>query len=99
MKNNNLLIGIILSVIICGFIIFSIENNYSFLQIIVGFLIYIFPSIFITSLHSKLTAFLLSSTIVMLGYFSYKYQFYDIWVGVLEALIIGRAINFYKIKN
>ena len=98
MKNNNLLIGLILSVIVSGLFIFSIENNYSFLQIIVGFLVYIFPSIFITSLQSKLTVFLLSSTTVMLGYFSYKYQFYDIWVGILEALIIGRAINFYKLK-
>jgi hypothetical protein len=99
MKNNNLLTGVVLSVILCGLIIFSIEKNYSFLQIIVGFMVYILPSIFITSLQSKLTIFLLSSTTIMLGFLSYKYQFYDIWVGGLEALIIGRAINFYKIRN
>jgi len=99
MKNNNLLIGVVLSVTVCGLIIFSIEKNYSFIQIMIGFLIYILPSIFITSLQSKLTVFLLSSTTIMLGFISYKYQFYEVWVGVLEAIIIGRAINFYKIIN
>jgi hypothetical protein len=99
MKNNNLLIGVVLSAIVCGLIILSIEKNYSFLQIIIGFMVYILPSIFITSLQSKLTVFLLSSTTIMLGFLSYKYQFYEIWIGALEAIIIGRAINFYKIRN
>jgi hypothetical protein len=99
MKNNNLLIGVVLSAIVCGLIIFSIEKNYSFLQIFFGFLIYILPSIFITSLRSKLTVFFLSSSTIMLGFLSYKYQFYEVWVGVLEAIIIGRAINFYRIKR
>ena len=99
MKNNNLLIGVVLSVIVCGLIIFSIEKKYSFLQIFFGFLIFILPSIFITSLQSKLTVFLLSSTTIMVGFLAYKYQFYNIWVGILEALIIGRAMNFYRIKR
>lgn len=99
MKNNNLVIGVILSVIVCGLIILSIEKNYSFFQIIIGFLIYILPSIFTTSLQSKLKVFLLTSTTLLLGFLSYKYQFYEIWIGALEAIIIGRAINFYKIRN
>ena len=99
MKNNNLLISVVLSAIVCGLIIFSIEKNYSFIQIIIGFIVYILLSIFITSLQSKLTVFLLTSTTIMLGFLSYKYQFYEVWVGVLEAIIIGRAINFYKIRN
>ena len=99
MKNNNLFAGVVLSAIICGLIIFSIEKNYSLTQIIVGFLIYILPSIFITSLQSKLSVFLLSSTTIMLGFLSFKYQFYEIWIGVSEAIIIGRSINYYKIRN
>ena len=99
MNKNNLIVGFLLSIIICGILIFSFENNYSSIQIIVGFLIYILPSIFITSLQSKLTVFLLTSTTILLGFLSYKYQFYDFWIGVLEALIIGRAINYYRIRN
>ena len=99
MNKSNLIVGFLLSIIICGILIFSIEKNYSFFQIIIGFLIYILPSIFTTSLQSKLIVFLLTSTTILLGFLSYKYQFYEIWIGALEAIIIGRAINFYKIRN
>jgi predicted membrane protein len=99
LRKNNAIVGFLISVLICGILIFSIEKNYSFLQIIIGFIVYILPSIFITSLQSKLTVFLISSSTIMLGFLSYKYQFYEVWVGVLEAIIIGRAINFYKIRN
>ena len=99
MNKSNLIVGFLLSIIICGILIFSIEKNYSFFQIIIGFLIYILPSIFTTSLQSKLTVFLLTSTTILLGFISYKYQFYEIWIGALEALIIGRAINYYRIRN
>lgn len=99
MKKNNALIGLLLAVVICGLIIFSIENDYSFTQIIVGFLVFILPSIFITSLQSKTIMFLITSITIMLGYISYKYEFYYIWIGVLQAVIIGRAINYFKIKT
>lgn len=98
MRKNNATIGLLISVITCTIIIYSIESNYSTTQIIIGFLIYILPSIFITSINSKLTAFLISIISILLGYFSFKYQFLNIWIGVLLALLIGRAINFYKIK-
>ena len=98
MKINNFTIGILMSILICGILIFSFEKNYSFLQITIGFLVYILPSIFITSLQSKLSVFLLSSSTIMMAYISYKYHFYDVWVGVILAMLIGRTINFYKIK-
>lgn len=87
-----------MSILICGILIFSIEKNYSFFQIIISFLIYILPTIFITSLQSKLTVFLISSTTIMIAYISYKYHFYDVWIGVILAILTGRTINFYKIK-
>lgn len=87
-----------MSILVCGIIISSIEKGYSFLQITIGFFLYILPSIFVTSLQSKLTVFLFSSTTIMSAYISYKYQFYDAWIGVILALIIGRTINYYKLK-
>lgn len=99
MRKNNIIIGLLIPVLTCGILIFSFENGLSFLKITVGFMIYILPSIFITSTKSKLTAFLISSTTILLGYFSFKYQLIDIWIGVLLALLIGRAINFYKIET
>jgi hypothetical protein len=98
MKKNNFTIGFLMSILICGVLIFSFEKNYSFLQITIGFLLYILPSIFITSLQSKLTVFLFSSITIISAYISYKYQFYDAWIGVILAVIIGRTINVYKIK-
>ncbi len=99
MRKNNAIIVLLISALTCGILIFSFENEFYFLQITVGFLIYILPSIFITSLQSKLTLFILSSTTILLVYFSFKYQFYGVWIGVLEALVIGRAINIFKIQN
>lgn len=98
MRKNNTLIGFLISVITCGLLIFSFEKGFSFLQILLGFGVYILPSIFVTSFQSKLTIFIISTTTILLGYFSFKNQFYEIWVGVLLALLIGRTINFYKIK-
>jgi hypothetical protein len=98
MRKNNPLIGLLISVITCGILIFSFEKEFSFLQILLGFVVYILPSIFVTSFQSKLTVFIISTTTILLGYFSFKNQFYEIWVGVLLALLIGRTINFYKIK-
>ena len=99
LKTNNFIIGIILSVIICGLIIYAAEINASVLQIVIGFIVFIFPSVFMTSLQSKSSIFLITSTIILLSYISFKYHYYDIWIGVLIALIIGRTINYYKIKN
>jgi hypothetical protein len=98
MRKNNPLIGLLISVITCGILIFSFEKEFSFLQILLGFVVYILPSIFVTSFQSKLTVFIISTTTILLGYFSFKNQFYEIWVGVILALLIGRTINFYKIK-
>jgi membrane-associated HD superfamily phosphohydrolase len=98
LRKNNTLIGFLISVITCGLLIFSFEKGFSFLQILLGFGVYILPSIFVTSFQSKLTIFIISTTTILLSYFSFKNQFYEIWVGVLLALLIGRTINFYKIK-
>lgn len=98
MRKYNPLIALLISVITCGILIFSFEKEFSFLQILLGFVVYILPSIFVTSFQSKLTVFIISTTTILLGYFSFKNQFYEIWVGVLLALLIGRTINFYKIK-
>jgi hypothetical protein len=98
MRKNNTLIGLLISVITCGILIFSFEKGFSFLQILLGFGVYILPSIFVTSFQSKLTVFIISTTTILLGYLSFKNQFYEIWAGVILALLIGRTINFYKIK-
>lgn len=98
MNKGNLIIGVLLSILVCGILIFSFEKNYSFLQITIGFLVYILSSIFVTSLQSKLTVFLISSTTIMIAYISYTYHFYDVWIGVILAILTGRTINFYKIK-
>ena len=45
---NKTFIGVVIALIFSGFIILSIENDYSFSQIFIGFIIFIISSIFLS---------------------------------------------------
>ena len=101
MKNNtfNTIIGVLTAIIIAGLIIFSIEEKKSFLQILIAFIIFIIPVTFISSFTTKTMSFLLTSMIIFVTYLSYKFEYHDIWIGVVQALVIGGAIYFFKIRK
>lgn len=92
-------VGLLIATIISVLIIISVENDYSFSQILIGFLIYIFPSIFISYLRSSLFVFIISLLTILFVYCSIHFEFYNTWVGVLIAFSIGVPLHFYRISK
>tara|TARA_B100000925_G_scaffold18941_1_gene13026 strand:- start:1287 stop:1664 length:378 start_codon:yes stop_codon:yes gene_type:complete len=91
--------GGVLAVITAGIIIYSIENSKSFLQILCGFILFIFPFIFLSSFFSRTGTFIFIFTSIMITYLVTKYYFSDFWIGVLLAFILGISIFIFKVNT
>lgn len=91
--------GVLIAAIFSGLIILSIENNYSFFQISVGFLIYLIPAMFISSFKSIVLAFILAVVTILYTYTSYHFEWHASWVGVLMSFVIGLPIYYYRIQK
>jgi len=91
--------GGVLAVITAGIIIYSIENSKSFLQILCGFILFIFPFIFLSSFFSRTGTFIFIFTSIMITYLVTKYYFTDFWIGVLLAFILGTSIFIFKVNT
>lgn len=99
MKNNSILIGSFLAIIISCIIIFAFEYEKSFFQIIISFLIFIFPITFIQSLKSKTLSFLFVLFTILFLYFCYKFDFKDVYLGLVMSILIGVSINYFKVSR
>jgi len=98
-KIKNTITGVIASIIVVGLLIFTIETEKSILQLIVGFVFFIIPFSFISSFTSKLMAFLLASFTILFGYVGYKIGYEDLWIGIAQALVIGGATYYFKVRK
>ena len=96
---NKTFIGVVIALIFSGLIILSIENDYSSSQIFIGFIVFIIPSIFLSSFKSTALSIILTVICVLFVYFSIHFKFYNTWVGVLMALTIGLPIYYYRVRN
>lgn len=92
-------IGIFAAIIFMGLIIYSIEDDRSILQMIVGFMFFIIPFTFVSSFTSKIMSFLLVSFAILFGYIGYKMGYEDLWIGIIQSLVIGGATYFYRIRK
>lgn len=92
-------IGIVAAIIFMGLTIYSIEDDRSILQMIVGFIVFIFPFTFFSSFASKIMSFLLASVTILFGYIVYKLGYHDVWIGIVQAMLIGGAIYYYRIRT
>ena len=95
----NIIIGILSSVIVIGLLIFVIEKDKSFSQMIFGFIFFILPFSFISSFTSKIMSFILASLTILFGYISYKLGYNDVWIGIVQAFVIGGAIYYFRIRK
>lgn len=95
----NIIIGILSSVIVIGLLIFVIEKDKSLFQMILGFIFFIIPFSFISSFSSKIMSFILASATILCGYISYKLGYHDVWVGIVQAFVIGGAIYYFRIRK
>ena len=98
-KSLNLFVGIIVAVLFSGTIIGAYEKNVSFIQIIVGFIIYLPVIIFIGSLTSKVASFIITSLTVLLIYFLLKAGYTDFWIGILLAAYIGIPTLIFRVEK
>jgi hypothetical protein len=96
---NNTLTGIFAAILIGGLIIYSIEDDRSFLQILTGFAICIVPFTFLSSFFSKVASFILVLSFILLGYLTFKMEYYDVWIGIVMAAIIGGATFYFRINQ
>ena len=92
-------IGIVAAIIFMGLIIYSIEDDRSILQMIVGFIVFIFPFTFFSPPVSKIISFILASVTILFGYIVYKLGYPDVWIGIVQAMLIGAAIYYYRIRT
>lgn len=96
---NRILSGAFIASVFSALIILSVEKQYSFYQILIGFLIYIFPAMFISSFKSRGLAFIITVVSILFAYCSYHFEWHDTWVGVIMAFVIGLPIFYYKIRK
>jgi uncharacterized protein YacL len=96
---NKTLTGLVIGLIVSGLIIFSLVQEYNFLQVIIGFVIFIFPSIFLSSFRSRTASFILTIVATLFVYICYRFNFTNTWPGVAIALIIGLPLYFLKVSK
>jgi hypothetical protein len=96
---NKILISVLITSIFSILIIISIESQFSFYQILIGFLIYILPATFISSFRSAGRASILTLVSILFTYSSFHFQLLEMWIGVLMALLLGLPIFYYRIRK
>lgn len=93
------LLGGIIAAITAITLILSIEFGRSLLLVIAGFLLLIIPFIFISSFKATAMSFLLVFFCIFLAYAIYRFNLYDMIIGVFLAFIIGISVYYYRIKD
>ena len=98
-KPTNLFIGIMISIVFAGTIIFTIENNRSILQIFLGFVVFFLPIAFISSFKSKFSIFTLSLLTILVFYTVIKFDYFYFFIGFGLSLISGLSLHYFRIKK
>jgi hypothetical protein len=93
------IIGIITAILFCGVLIWSIEQGYSILQVIFGFIVFLLPVVFLSAIKGNVSIFSMLSFAIVFVYLSYKWEFYHVYAGILLAIILGFPIHYYKVRN
>ncbi len=97
MDVKKIILGILVGLSVFGIIVYSVNTDKSLIQLFIGFILFIFPIMFISSFGSTFAAFTLTIYVAVIGYIIYIYKFYDTLIGLLLAIIIGGAIAFFRI--
>ena len=96
---KKILLGSITALISFVIILYVIEYDRSTLQVVIGFLLFIFPFTFISLFKSTTSIFILVFFTAVTIYIIFKYSYYDIFIGVLLALVIGGSIFYFRIHK
>lgn len=96
---NNILLGSLIGISTSIIIIWVIEENKSLLQVLLGFIIFLFPTMFISSFKSKIGPFIFIISLVLISYITYKLTYIDFWIGVVLSLLTGGSINYFRVSK
>jgi hypothetical protein len=66
---------------------------------LVGFLCFILPIIFFSGINNNTAVFILLTSAVFFAYVTYKWEFYDVWTGVLLAIILGFPLHYFRVRK
>jgi len=100
LKLNKIILGSFTALITFAVIVYVIENEKSLLELLMGFMLFIFPITFISSFKNTVPAFLLVFFTSLYLYFGiYKYEYYDTLLGLLLAIVIGSSISYFRIHK
>lgn len=94
---RNILIGSIVAISCAAIVIFVIEDDKSFLQIMSGFAIFIIPFTFLSSFGSKIGSFIFVFCTLLIAYLVTKFMYEDFWLGVLLAALIGGSAFYFRV--
>lgn len=94
---KKVLLGIIVALAACAILFYVIENKKSGMQVAIGFLLFIFPFIFLSSLKSAVPAFILSLLTAGTVYAAFKYHYFDLFWGIALAFVIGIPIFYFRV--
>ena len=98
-KTKSIIIGVIMSLIVAGVLIFAIETDKSLLQIFITAALLTIPIMFISSINGKVLVFIFSFIFILGGYLCYKMEWYDTIYGLIIAATLGGAAHYFKISK
>lgn len=96
---KDIVTGSVVAITTGAIIIFSIEQNRSLLEILIGFIIFLIPFAFLSIFNSKIGSFIFVFCVVMVTYIVSKLAFHDFWIGVVLAAIIGGSIFYFRVSK
>lgn len=92
-------IGIITAILFSFLLIWSVEHDYSMWQLLVGFTAFILPTIFFSEIKGNIYIFMMLTFTILFLYMTYKWEYYNVYVGNLLAIIVGFPIHYFKVKK
>ncbi len=95
---RNIAIGVVAALLFAGIIVYAFETSASFIQVLIGFILFIFPATFISSFKGKISSFILTLFIVLFSYIVFKNSYHDVWLGLLLAIITGGSAFYFKVR-
>lgn len=98
-SHKDILIGGLAALICAAVIIYAIEAKSSFWHLFTGFLIFVIPFTFLSVFRSKVGSFVFVFFTALTTYIVSKFFFYDFWLGVLLAAIIGGSAFYFKVRT
>jgi len=96
---KKILLGIIIAIFSFAIFYYAVEYDRSILQILTGFILFIFPLAFLPLFKSTAFSSILVFYSLVAFYVIIKNAYYDTLLGISLAVIIGGYIYYFKVRS